>query len=44
MNPANLDLANDNSSFEIDSQSSGKKLTAIDDLFRSLVNSKSIYC
>lgn len=29
MNPASLDLADDNSSFEIDSQSSGKKLTAM---------------
>jgi hypothetical protein len=29
MNPASLNLADDNSSFEIDSQSSGKKLTAM---------------
>jgi hypothetical protein len=29
MNPASLDLADENSSFEIDSQSSGKNLTAI---------------
>ncbi len=29
MNPANLDLADDNYSFKIDSQSSGKKLTAM---------------
>jgi hypothetical protein len=29
MNPANLDLEDDNYSFKIDSQSSGKKLTAM---------------
>lgn len=29
MNPASLNLADDNSAFEMDSQSSGKKLTAM---------------